>query len=39
MRGADISFTVGNTMYSGRVELGEMQGTTATGAKWSASRQ
>jgi hypothetical protein len=38
MTGAEIRFTAGGTVYSGRVNGNTMQGTTATGASWTASR-
>jgi len=39
LRGDAISFTVGGTKYTGRVEGNTMRGTTAAGAAWSATRR
>jgi hypothetical protein len=38
LRGEDITFSVGNVVYKGKVNGTTMQGTTATGATWSATR-
>jgi SAM-dependent methyltransferase len=38
LRGEDITFTVAGVTYTGKVNGTTMQGTTATGSKWSATR-
>ncbi|MCC7415878.1 MAG: methyltransferase domain-containing protein [Acidobacteria bacterium] len=38
LTGADITFTTGGTVYRGRVNGSAMQGTTAAGAAWTATR-
>ncbi len=38
LRGDEISFTVGNTKYTGKVSGTSMRGTTAGGAAWTASK-
>ena len=38
LRGEEITFTVGGVTYTGKVNGTTMQGTTSTGAKWTATR-
>ncbi|MEW6319523.1 MAG: class I SAM-dependent methyltransferase [Acidobacteriota bacterium] len=39
LRGAEISFRVGDTRYTGTVNGNRMGGTTSTGASWSATKR
>lgn len=39
LRGGEITFSVGTTKYTGRVNGNTMTGTTSTGAKWTATRR
>ena len=39
MRGSDITFTSGGTVYTGTVKANTIVGTTAAGDTWTASRQ
>jgi hypothetical protein len=38
MNGSEISFTVGQRTYKGRVTGNRMEGTTSDGGKWRATR-
>jgi hypothetical protein len=38
LRGDQITFSIGDVVYTGRVNGAEMQGTTSAGAQWRASR-
>jgi len=38
LRGEDITFTAGGATYTGKVTGNAMQGTTSTGASWSATK-
>ena len=38
LRGADISFNIGTTIYNGRVDGNVMKGTTSTGQPWQAEK-
>ena len=38
MRGDEISFTVGNSIYRGRVNGNRIDGTIEAGGKWKATR-
>jgi hypothetical protein len=38
LRGSEITFTVGNTKYTGSVSGNTMKGTTSAGAAWSATK-
>jgi precorrin-6B methylase 2 len=39
VRGDEISFAVGGTKYTGRVDGNSMKGTTASGTAWTATRK
>ncbi|MDP1570004.1 MAG: class I SAM-dependent methyltransferase [Vicinamibacterales bacterium] len=39
LRGAELSFTVGNVIYTGRVDGNTMRGTMTGGGPWTATRQ
>ena len=39
LRGEEITFKVGDAVYTGRVQGNTMSGTTSAGAKWSATKR
>ncbi len=38
LRGDEITFSVGNTKYTGKVDGNSMKGTTSSGASWTATK-
>jgi hypothetical protein len=38
LRGNEIAFTVGSARYTGRVTGSRIEGTTSSGASWTATR-